>query len=170
VSASRLSLVPSGEVLLVLFAALAVVGILIAVPPVRRLLRRRLEPLARQSLPQLLAVATEPRRLLTGLGGILLQNAGYVLALDASLRAFDTSLALPTVIGVYLVSSAVGSVAPTPGGLGAVEAALVGGLTATGVPVSAALAAVLAFRTVTFWLPAPVGWVAFVNLQRRRFI
>lgn len=170
VSTARLSLVPSGEVLLVLLGAVAVVGLLLAVAPVRRLLRRRLEPLYRQSLPQLLAAATEPRRLATALGGILLQNAGYVLALDASLRAFDQSLALPTVIGVYLVSSAVGSVAPTPGGLGAVEAALVGGLTATGVPVSAALAAVLAFRTATFWLPAPVGWVAFLRLQRRRYI
>lgn len=170
VTTSRLSLVPSGDVLLVLLGAVAVVGLLLAVPRIRQVLRSRVEPLVRQSLPQLLAVATEPRRLGTSVGGILLQNAGYVLALDASLRAFDTSLALPTVIGVYLVSSAVGSVAPTPGGLGAVEAALIGGLTATGVPVAAALAAVLAFRTVTFWLPAPIGWVAFVQLQRQRYI
>ncbi len=170
VSTSRLSLVPSGDVLLVLLGAVAVVGLLVAIAPVRRLLHSRLEPLLRQSLPQLLAVATEPRRLATALGGILLQNAGYVLALDASLRAFDVFLALPTVIGVYLVSSAVGSVAPTPGGLGAVEAALIGGLTATGVPVAGALAAVLAFRTVTFWLPAPLGWIAFVQLQRRQHI
>jgi uncharacterized membrane protein YbhN (UPF0104 family) len=48
-----------------------------------------------------------------------------------------------------------------------VEAALVGGLTATGIPVAAAVTAVLAYRTATFWLPAPVGWVAFVGLQRR---
>ncbi|MGY2129536.1 lysylphosphatidylglycerol synthase domain-containing protein [Blastococcus sp. SYSU DS0617] len=170
VSTSRLSLVPSTDVLLVLLGAVAVVGVLLAIAPVRHLLYRRLEPLVRQSLPQLLAAATEPRRLITALGGIVLQNAGYALALDASLRAFGASLALPTVIGVYLVSSAVGSVAPTPGGLGAVEAALIGGLTATGVPVAAALAAVLAFRTVTFWLPAPVGWVAFVHLQRREHI
>jgi uncharacterized membrane protein YbhN (UPF0104 family) len=170
VSTARLSLVPSGEVLLVLLAAVVVVAVLVAVGPVRRLLRDRLEPLLRQSLPQLLAAATEPRRLGTGVGGILLQNAGYVLALDASLRAFGVEVALPTVIGVYLVSSTVGSVAPTPGGLGAIEAALVGGLTATGVPVSSALAAVLAFRTVTFWLPAPLGWLAFLHLQRRRAI
>jgi uncharacterized membrane protein YbhN (UPF0104 family) len=170
VSTSRLSLVPSGEVLLVLLAAVAVVGLLIAVAPVRRLLRRRLEPLLRQSLPQLLAAATEPRRLLTAVGGIVLQNAGYTLALDASLRAFGVSLALPTVLGVYLVASTVGSVAPTPGGLGAVEAALIAGLTATGVPVSSAVTVVLAFRTVTFWLPAPLGWLAFVQLQRRGLV
>lgn len=105
--------------------------------------------------------------MLTAVGGIVQQNAGYVLALDASLRAFGAVLALPTVIGIYLVASTVGSVAPTPGGLGAVEAALVGGLTATGLPVATAVTAVLAFRTVTFWLPAPLGWIAILRLQRR---
>jgi uncharacterized membrane protein YbhN (UPF0104 family) len=36
--------------------------------------------------------------------------------------------------------------------------------------VAAALTAVLAFRTATFWLPAPVGWIALVALQRRERI
>lgn len=170
VTTARLSLLPSGQVLLVLVGALLAVAALLAVPAVRNLLRSRLEPFVRQSLPQLLAATTDPRRLGTALLGILVLNAGYVLALDASLRAFSGSVSLPTLAGVYLVASTVGSVAPTPGGLGAVEAALVGGLTAVGVPVATALAAVLAFRTATFWLPAPVGWVAFVHLQRRQHI
>jgi uncharacterized protein (TIRG00374 family) len=170
VTTARLSLLPSGPVLGVLLGAVLVIGLLMAVPPVRRLLRRRLEPFVRQSLPQLLTAATDPRRLGTAIAGILVLNAGNVLALDASLRAFSASLDVPTLVGVYLVASTVGSVAPTPGGLGAVEAALVGGLTATGVPVSSALASVLAFRAATFWLPAPVGWLAFVHLQRRRQI
>ena len=170
VQTARFSLVPSEGVLLIVLGAVAVVGCLLVIAPVRRTLRRRLDPFVRQAVPQLLAAATEPRRLATAASGILLLNAGYAFALDASLRAFGVSIALPTVVVVYLVSSTVGSVAPTPGGLGAVEAALVGGLTATGVPVSSALAAVLAFRTVTFWLPAPLGWLAFVTLQRRRLI
>ncbi|MGY1772740.1 lysylphosphatidylglycerol synthase domain-containing protein [Blastococcus sp. SYSU D00813] len=170
VTTARLSLLPSGQVLLVLLGAVLAVGALVAVPQVRGSLRRLLEPLVKQSLPQLLTAATDPRRLGTALLGILVLNAGNVLALDASLRAFSGSVSLPTLVGVYLVASTVGSVAPTPGGLGAVEAALVGGLTAVGVPVATALAAVLAFRTATFWLPAPVGWLAFVHLQRTRLI
>ncbi len=67
---------------------------------------------------------------------------------------------------VYLAASTLGSAAPIPGGLGAVETALVAGLTATGVPITAAITAVLAFRTATFWLPAPLGWGAFLALQR----
>ncbi len=170
VSPSRTSLLPSGDVLAVLLAAAALLGVAVAVPATRRALRRRLEPLVRRTLPQLVAAVTEPRRLGTAVLGVLLLNGGYVLALDASLRAFSTSLALSSLVVVYLVGSTVGSAAPTPGGLGAVEAALVGGLTATGVPVASALTAVLAFRVATFWLPAPAGWGAFVLLQRHHRI
>jgi uncharacterized membrane protein YbhN (UPF0104 family) len=170
VSTTQSSLLPSGDVLPVLLVAGSLLGIVALVPASRRLLRRRLEPLVRRIVPQLLTAATDPRRLGRATLGVLLLNGGYVLALDASLRAFSASLALPTLIVVYLVASTVGSAAPTPGGLGAVEAALIGGLTATGVPVAAALTAVLAFRAVTFWLPAPIGWVAFVGLQRRQRI
>jgi uncharacterized protein (TIRG00374 family) len=170
ISGSRLTLLPSGNVLAVLAVAAAVLALAAAVPSTRRLLRRRLEPLVRSTLPQLVAMGSDPRRLGTALVGVLVLNGGNILALDASLRAFSTSLPVPTVVVVYLVASTVGSAAPTPGGLGAVEAALVAGLTATGVPLASALPAVLAFRTATFWLPAPLGWGAFVVLQRRSWI
>ena len=55
---------------------------------------------------------------------------------------------------------------PTPGGLGAVEAALSAGLTAAGLPGAAAVSAVLLFRLLTFWLPVPAGWGALSYLQR----
>jgi glycosyltransferase 2 family protein len=169
-SQSRLTLLPSGNVLAVLLVAATALALAAAAPPTRRLLRRRLEPLVRGTLPQLVAAASDPRRLATAVIGVVVLNTGYVLALDASLRAFSASLALPALIVVYLAASTLGSAVPTPGGLGAVEAALVGGLTTTGVPVGPALAAVLLFRTATFWLPAPIGWGTFIALQRRGFI
>lgn len=68
---------------------------------------------------------------------------------------------------MYLTGSAIGSVVPTPGGLGAVEAALTAGLTAVAhVATPNALSAVLLFRLLSFWLPIPVGWVALNYLQR----
>jgi uncharacterized membrane protein YbhN (UPF0104 family) len=154
----------------VLLVAAAVLALVAAAPPTRRLLRRRLEPLVRSTLPQCIAAAGDPCRFATAVVGVVVLNTGYVLALASSLRAFSASLAVPALVVVYLAAATLGSVVPTPGGLGAVEAALVGGLTATGVPVGPALAAVLLFRIATFWLPAPVGWAAFVNLQRRGFI
>ena len=56
----------------------------------------------------------------------------------------------------------------TPGGLGAVEAALTAGLTAAGVPGAAAASAVLLFRLLTFWLPIPFGWGALKYLERQQ--
>ena len=169
-SQSLLTLLPSGNVLAVLLVAVTVLALVAAAPPTRRLLCHRLEPLVRSTLPQLIAAASDPRRLATAVVGVLVLNTGYVLALDASLRAFSASLAIPALVVVYLAASTLGSAVPTPGGLGAVEAALVGGLTTTGIPVGPALAAVLLFRIGTFWLPAPIGWATFITLQRRGWI
>jgi glycosyltransferase 2 family protein len=65
----------------------------------------------------------------------------------------------------YLAGAAVASVSPTPGGLGALEAALVAGLTAVGGPAGPAVAGVLAFRLLTFWLPILPGWMAYRTLR-----
>jgi uncharacterized protein (TIRG00374 family) len=69
-----------------------------------------------------------------------------------------------------MTCNALGSAAPTPGGLGAVEAALTAGLTLAGLPGQTALSAVLLFRIFTFWLPVLPGWAAFTHLQRTEAI
>jgi uncharacterized protein (TIRG00374 family) len=55
----------------------------------------------------------------------------------------------------------------TPGGLGFVEAGLVGTLTLAGVPATDAVTATLLYRIVAFWLPIPAGGVAYVLFRRR---
>ena len=85
-SQSLLTLLPSGNVLAVLLVAVTVLPLVAAAPPTRRLLRHRLEPLVRGTLPRLIAAASDPRRLATAVVGVLVLNTGYVLALDASLR------------------------------------------------------------------------------------
>ena len=151
----------------VLVVLLILVLIAIALPPGRRLLRARLTPVLGQVLPRLLDLAQDPRKLAEGLGGAFLLTAAYVLCLAACVRALGGAVPLVSVAVVYLTGSAIGSAAPTPGGLGAVEVALSAGLTAAGLHGATALAAVLLFRLLTFWLPVPVGWAAFNQLQRR---
>ena len=92
-------------------------------------------------------------------------TVGYVLALEASVLAFDTSPPFTSVALVFLLASAVTSIAPTPGGVGAVEAALTAGLTSAGMPSATALAAVMLFRIATFWLPILPCWIVFTKLQ-----
>ena len=56
-------------------------------------------------------------------------------------------------------------VPPARGGLGAIEAALVAGLTGIGVPPGPAVSAVLTYRLATYWLPVIPGWAAWRLLQ-----
>ncbi len=161
------SLTPPTWAYAVLAGLLVLILAAIAMPPGRRLLRARLTPALGQVLPRLLDLAQNPRKLAEGVGGALALTAFYVLCLAACVRALGGSVPLVGVAVVYLTGSAIGSAAPTPGGLGAIEVALSAGLTAAGLPSATALGAVLLFRLLTFWLPVPVGWIAFSLLERR---
>jgi uncharacterized membrane protein YbhN (UPF0104 family) len=144
----------------------AALGVL-AVPAGRRLLRARVQPMLGQVLPRLLEVAQQPRKLAEGIGGALLLSLAYILCLAACVQAFHGSAAIASIAVVYLTGSALGSIIPTPGGIGAVEAALTAGLVATGLHGTEAASAVLLFRLLTFWLPVPFGYAALNYLERK---
>jgi uncharacterized protein (TIRG00374 family) len=57
----------------------------------------------------------------------------------------------------------------TPGGLGFVEAGLVGFLVLAGVDAGTAAVATLGYRLISYWLPLPVGLVAYVLARRRNW-
>lgn len=160
-------LLPSRRTLLVVAVLAVIVAAALAVPPLRRWAWRRVRPTAQQVLPRLLDVLQQPVRLLLGLAGTLVLTLGYVFCLVACLHAFGTSAPVTAVAVAYLAGSAVGSAAPTPGGLGAVEAAVAAGLTAVGVDGGLAVSSVLLFRLLTFWLPVLPGWLAFRRLTER---
>jgi uncharacterized membrane protein YbhN (UPF0104 family) len=142
--------------------------VVLAIPAGRRMLRARLSPMLGQVLPRLLEVAQQPGKLARGVGGTLLLSLSYICCLAACVAAFSRSVPIAKIGVVYLTGSAIGSIIPTPGGLGAVEAALTAGLTAAGVPGAAAASAVLLFRLLTFWLPIPFGWGALKYLERQQ--
>jgi len=145
-------------------------GAVLAFPAGRRLVRARVSPTFGQVLPRLAEVAQDPRKLIEGIGGALLLSLAYIACLSACVAAFGGSVPIAKIGVVYLTGSALGSIIPTPGGLGAVEAALTAGLTAAGVPGGVAVSAVLGFRLLTFWLPVPLGWVALNYLERKHVL
>jgi uncharacterized membrane protein YbhN (UPF0104 family) len=93
-----------------------------------------------------------------------------LLCLWFCVLSVGASLPFVAVLLVFTFGVALGTATPTPGGLGGVEAGLVAGLVAYQVPGSAALAAVLLFRLITYWLPLLAGGPAFVYSQRRRYL
>jgi glycosyltransferase 2 family protein len=165
-TAHQSSLRPPGWVYIALGVLAAAAAIAMAFPAGRRLARSRIAPALGQVIPRLLDIAQRPAKLAEGVGGALLLTSAYILCLAACVKAVGGHTALVSIAVVYLTGSALGSAVPTPGGLGAVEAALSAGLTAAGLHGPAAISAVLLFRLLTFWLPVPVGWAALNYLQR----
>jgi uncharacterized protein (TIRG00374 family) len=64
----------------------------------------------------------------------------------------------------------VAAVAPTPGGVGAIESALSWALINVGMPPGPAVSAVILYRLATYWLPILPGWVSWRFLQRREYL
>ena len=90
------------------------------------------------------------------------------LTLLAALQAVDARPRLTLALLAYFAAQLLAQVPITPGGLGIVEAGMTGTLALAGVPAGAAAVAMLAYRMASYWLPLPVGAVAWV-LHRRRF-
>ncbi len=151
-------------------AALIIIGGAFLLPPVRRLVWNRAGPLLRQVGPRLLTVAQQPWKIVEGVGGMLVLNLGYILCLAACVAAFGGGLSFAAIAVVYLTGSVVGQAAPTPGGLGAVEAAMAAGLTLAGLESGIAFSAVLLYRVITFWAPTVPGYFSFNWLQRNNYL
>jgi uncharacterized membrane protein YbhN (UPF0104 family)/tRNA A-37 threonylcarbamoyl transferase component Bud32 len=165
-TARRAPFRPPGWVYIALSVLLAAGLVAFSLPAGRRLARSRVAPALGQVIPRLLDISQRPAKLAEGIGGAFLVTVGYILCLAVSVLAVGGHASLPAIAVVFLTGNAIGSAVPTPGGLGAVEAALTAGLTAAGLPGAEALSAVLIFRLATFWLPVPIGWVALGYLQR----
>ncbi|MFF7313259.1 lysylphosphatidylglycerol synthase domain-containing protein [Streptomyces sp. NPDC008137] len=165
------SLSPSRTVIAGLLTVAVLVLVVTSVPFLRKFVVTRVRSLFAGVVPRMLDVLQRPQKLVTGIGGMLLLTACFVMCLDASIRAFgdeSTSISLASVAVVFLAGNALGSAAPTPGGVGAVEATLTVGLIAVGLPKEVAAPAVLLFRLLTLWLPVLPGWLAFNHLTRKQ--
>ncbi len=163
--------VPGGSKLLVVIAVLlAVAGVVIATRRGRHLVRSRVGPALRRSLAGVVSLARSPARLALLFGGSVGVTLAYIAALACAMAAFDSGTSFAQIGAVYLGASLIAAAAPTPGGLGAIEAALVAGLTGVGVDPAIAVAGVLSYRLVTYWVPILPGWLSFRRLDRRGYI
>ncbi len=162
---------PSSSKLLVILAVVAaVIGIVMATRQGRNFAARKLLPGLRSSLTSLGRVARSPVKLALLFGGSALVTLAYIGGLVASVEAFGGGAGIAQIGAVYLASSLVAAASPTPGGLGAIEALLVAGLTGIGIAPGPAWSAVLTYRLATYWLPVLPGWLSWRQLQRRDYV
>jgi uncharacterized membrane protein YbhN (UPF0104 family) len=166
-SSATASLEPSPTTIAIIAGVLLLAGLLLLTPPVRSRVRDLWRDFASRGLPRLLDVLGSPRKLAEAVGGTLLQVVALVFCFYACIRALGADVNVAALAVVQLVGNTVGTAVPTPGGLGAVEAALSAGLTALGLSTGLAVSAVLLFRIVSFWLPILPGWILWTQMQKR---
>jgi uncharacterized protein (TIRG00374 family) len=158
-SADLSHFVPSATLLyLIAGVVLGLVGTFLFVPKLRRWLGTAVRPRLKEVLTDLAELAREPKRLGIIVLGCAATTLGMALALWASIEAFGGDTSFVTVTVVTMIGGTLASAAPTPGGVGAVEAALIGGLAAFGLPTAIAVPSVLLYRILTCWLPVFIGW------------
>jgi uncharacterized membrane protein YbhN (UPF0104 family) len=161
------SLPDSDTLLLVVAIVLAVAGGLAMVGAVRRKVLNPVWTSVRTGLSQIGRVFRNPGRVVALFGGSAALSLAYVIAVACCVEAFGGGLTVPQVAAAYLGAVALATFAPTPGGLGALESAMIAGMTGFGLADGVAVSATLTFRLATFWLPLLPGWVALGAMQRR---
>lgn len=166
-SDARLPWPGRSELLVVAGVALGLVGLVVAVPALRRLIGGRAAPVVRRAWSSLAELATDPRRGVTMLVSSVAGSVIQLACLWFVLRAFGASVGIAVMGAVLFGGKAVAGAAPTPGGLGAVEATLIGGLSGAGVDPAVATPAVLVFRLLTNWAVVLPGWWSLRLLRRR---
>jgi len=84
----------------------------------------------------------------------------------ASFHAFDVHVPFGVVVQGFFVGMVANLFPLAPGGVGAVDAGMIGTFVLFGLPSAEVFAAVLTYRLAAFWLPIPPGIVAFFQLRR----
>lgn len=161
---------PSPSVLFGIGTVIFVILALFLITPFRTWVRRKIQPTLTQVWPRLVWLATHPRRLLLGFFGSVMMTVAFVACFGLSLAAFGQHLPIVTLAVTYLISNSVGSLVPSPGGIGPVEAALTGGLALAGVSNSVAFSTALLYRLFTFWGRVPLGWFALYFVSKKNWV
>ncbi len=99
------------------------------------------------------------------IAGLIAYLAFDVMIVWATFHALGPSPPLAILWMAYLIGE-LGGLIPIPGGIGGVDAGLVGTFALYNVSLASAAGAVLAYRAIALWVPAVVGGAAFVVLRR----
>ncbi|MDT7544150.1 MAG: glycosyltransferase 2 family protein [Actinomycetota bacterium] len=164
----RPTLPGSGHTTALVLVVLVVGGVAFGLAcPLRR---GRVAAHARGVVGAVAGVLKHPARtvvLILGATGVI---CSQLLILDGAVRAVGGHIGIGSVLVTFVGSSAARAAVPTPGGVGPVEAALVAGLSALGLPMATAAVAVAVYRTAGLWLPVGAGIFALRALRRQHLL
>ena len=154
----------------VLLLIALVVGVVTFVPRFRRRITNVVMPQLRSARDNLSAVVRSPGKAVELFGGNVISQVFFALTLWAALECYGESLGLLQLILINSFASLLGGIMPVPGGMGVIEAGLIGGFTAAGIPQEQAVAATFTARLFTAYLPPIWGWFALNWLRRGEYV
>ena len=150
--------------------ALSALAVAVIVVVKNKKIKAKIADLWHQVVSTVLAYKTQPIKLLLAVVMATMVTFAYLLALYASARALGVQIGITEIFFVYVFGAIATAAVPTPGGLGAAEAALYAGFVSYGVPAEQALSTVLAYRFITYWVPILPGYLSFQYLQRQKML
>lgn len=150
---------------------ITVAGSLIYLTPWgRRMWSAKLLPPLKRAWPVITELFRSPNKLAILLSSNIADKLSTIGAFVVAVNAIGIDSSFAQLGFLYMTANTVAGAAPTPGGIGAIEAALTAALTATGVPTAQALSAVLVFRLATFWIPIPFGGIALARVRKKGLV
>jgi uncharacterized membrane protein YbhN (UPF0104 family) len=157
---------PGRLVTIILIVLAVIIVVALAVPS----LRAKVLPAIRPAVTNLWTVARTRRKRLELFGGNIGSEVFYALTLGAACMAYGVDLNLAQLLLINVGASALSSLVPVPGGVGAEEAAITAGLVAMGVADSTAFAIALTHRVCTYYLPPIWGAFALRWLGKKGYV
>jgi uncharacterized protein (TIRG00374 family) len=113
-----------------------------------------------------MSIVRDPSRGLLAIGGAVGFWASNIAVLWACFHAFGEAVPKAVLIQGFFVGMTANLLPFFPGGVGSVDAGMIGAFLAFGEPASTVIVSVLVYRVIAFWLPIPPGIVAYLQLRR----
>lgn len=163
-------MIPANTLIIVIGIVALLISVAMVVPPIRRLVLTKYWPLVKAYARQLLDIVSQHTKMSGGVFGALVLNISTGLGFWAALLAFGYHANPIETLFIFLLANTLGSAVPTPGGIGAVEAALTFAFTSVGVPTAIALSATLLYRVCFYWIRIPLGALAMKWLDKHNLV
>lgn len=161
---------PGQTILIVVGVLAALIAIIMLIPPLRKYIVTKWGTAIRNYWHEVVTLFTQPSVLVVSMVGSIIQNTTLAAGFWMSLLAFGYHLNFIETLFIFLLSNAIGSAAPTPGGLGAVETIVSVAFTGVGVPSTIAVSATLLFRLASYWLRMVLGYAYMKWMQKRNLL
>jgi uncharacterized protein (TIRG00374 family) len=113
-----------------------------------------------------MTIVRNPSRGLLAMVGAVGFWATNIAVLWACFHAFGEAVPKAVLVQGFFVGMTANLLPFFPGGVGSVDAGMIGAFLAFGEPASAVIVSVLVYRVIAFWLPIPPGIVAYIQLRR----